>query len=145
MDEIRFGVERHTFTILAKCPRTGALGIAIATYSLGVGGYCNAQSVGARALGQYRECVSFYAKTDFVHLQTSLRANLGVANWRHLHGSPLNRGAFLVPSTPPIGKLPGWGTGDGSGGCGSPTHGPSGSSSATLNLAWNFGRGSLAL
>jgi uncharacterized Ntn-hydrolase superfamily protein len=42
MDEIRLGVERHTFTILAKCPRTGALGIAIATYSLGVGGYCPA-------------------------------------------------------------------------------------------------------
>ena len=42
MDEIRLGIERHTFTILAKCPRTGALGIAIATYSLGVGGYCPA-------------------------------------------------------------------------------------------------------
>ena len=42
MDEIRLGVERHTFTILAKCPSTGALGIAIATYSLGVGGYCPA-------------------------------------------------------------------------------------------------------
>lgn len=42
MDVIRLGVERHTFTILAKCPRTGALGIAMATYSLGVGGYCPA-------------------------------------------------------------------------------------------------------
>ena len=42
MDIIRLGVERHTFTILAKCPRTGALGIAMATYSLGVGGYCPA-------------------------------------------------------------------------------------------------------
>ena len=42
MDAIRLGVERHTFTILAKCPRTRALGIAMATYSLGVGGYCPA-------------------------------------------------------------------------------------------------------
>ncbi len=42
MEEIRLGAERHTFTILAKCPRTGALGIAMATYSLGVGGYCPA-------------------------------------------------------------------------------------------------------
>ena len=42
MDKIRLGVERHTFTILAKCPYTGALGVAIATYSLGVGGYCPA-------------------------------------------------------------------------------------------------------
>ena len=42
MGVIRLGAERHTFTILAKCPRTGALGIAMATYSLGVGGYCPA-------------------------------------------------------------------------------------------------------
>lgn len=42
MDELRLGVERHTFTILARCPRTGALGIGVATYSLGVGGYCPA-------------------------------------------------------------------------------------------------------
>ena len=29
-----------TYTILAKCPETNRLGVAIATYSLGVGGYC---------------------------------------------------------------------------------------------------------
>ena len=42
-----------------------------------------------------------------------------------------------------IKRLSGVGTGDGggvvSGSDGSPTHGPSGSSSATPNLAWNFG------
>jgi len=53
--------------------------------------------------------------------------------------APFIAGAFLVSATPPIGKLPGWGTGDGSGGCGSPTHGPSGSSLGTPNLAWNYG------
>ena len=42
MDDIRLGVERHTFTILARCPHSAALGVAIATYSLGVGGYCPA-------------------------------------------------------------------------------------------------------
>ncbi len=29
-----------TYTIIARCPRTARLGITIATYSLGVGGYC---------------------------------------------------------------------------------------------------------
>ena len=29
-----------TYTILAKCPETSRLGVGIATYSLGVGGYC---------------------------------------------------------------------------------------------------------
>lgn len=29
-----------TYTILAKCPETERLGVGIATYSLGVGGYC---------------------------------------------------------------------------------------------------------
>lgn len=29
-----------TYTIIARCPTTGQLGIAIATYSLAVGGYC---------------------------------------------------------------------------------------------------------
>lgn len=29
-----------TFTILGRCPRTARTGVAIATYSLGVGGYC---------------------------------------------------------------------------------------------------------
>ena len=42
MDDIRLGVERHTFTILARCQHSAALGVAIATYSLGVGGYCPA-------------------------------------------------------------------------------------------------------
>ena len=31
------GVEFHTFTVLARCPRTGRLGIATATRSLAVG------------------------------------------------------------------------------------------------------------
>ena len=30
----------HTFTVLGACKKTGQLGIGIATYSLGVGGYC---------------------------------------------------------------------------------------------------------
>jgi len=29
-----------TYTIVAKCPETQRLGVGIATYSLGVGGYC---------------------------------------------------------------------------------------------------------
>jgi len=29
-----------TYTVLARCPASGRLGVAIATYSLGVGGYC---------------------------------------------------------------------------------------------------------
>ena len=29
-----------TYTIIGRCPRTGRLGIGIATWSLGVGGYC---------------------------------------------------------------------------------------------------------
>ena len=36
----RLGVERHTYTILWRCPRTRRLGVGIATYSLTVGGYC---------------------------------------------------------------------------------------------------------
>jgi uncharacterized Ntn-hydrolase superfamily protein len=36
----RLGVERHTYTILGRCPRSGRLGVGIATYSLAVGGYC---------------------------------------------------------------------------------------------------------
>ncbi|MBT7977266.1 MAG: DUF1028 domain-containing protein, partial [Rhodospirillaceae bacterium] len=31
-----------TYTVLAHCPRSGQLGIGIATYSLAVGGYCPA-------------------------------------------------------------------------------------------------------
>ena len=57
--------------------------------------------------------------------------------------APSNEGAFLVSATSPIGKAPGWGTGDGSGvvaGTGANSNsGPSGSSSGTWNLAWNFG------
>ena len=34
------GTEHHTYTIIGRCPRTGRLGIGIATYSLAVGGYC---------------------------------------------------------------------------------------------------------
>ena len=30
----------HTYTIIGRCPRTLQLGIGLATYSLGVGGYC---------------------------------------------------------------------------------------------------------
>jgi len=30
-----------TYTILARCPRTGQMGLGIATYSIGVGLYCN--------------------------------------------------------------------------------------------------------
>ena len=42
--------------------------------------------------------------------------------------APSFEGAFLVPATPPIGKPPGWGTGDGGGvpigSDGSPNLGP---------------------
>ena len=31
-----------TYTVIARCDRTGQLGIGIATYSLAVGGYCPA-------------------------------------------------------------------------------------------------------
>ena len=31
-----------TYTVIARCGRTGQLGIGIATYSLAVGGYCPA-------------------------------------------------------------------------------------------------------
>ena len=48
--DLRIGVERNTFTILARCPRSGALGIGIATYSLGVGGYCPSIAAGAGVL-----------------------------------------------------------------------------------------------
>jgi uncharacterized Ntn-hydrolase superfamily protein len=30
----------HTYTIVGRCPRTFQFGVALATYSLGVGGYC---------------------------------------------------------------------------------------------------------
>ena len=73
--------------------------------------------------------------------------------------SPFNRGGFSRSSDTPIGKAPGVGYFKGMG-IGSrsgkvtvrgqrawlpsrlkgPTYGPSGSSSATPNLAWNFGR-----
>jgi uncharacterized Ntn-hydrolase superfamily protein len=36
----RLGPNRNTYTILGRCPRTGQLGVGIATYSLAVGGYC---------------------------------------------------------------------------------------------------------
>jgi uncharacterized Ntn-hydrolase superfamily protein len=38
-----------TYTLLARCPRTGALGVGIATYSLAVGSKCPAiaSNVGA--------------------------------------------------------------------------------------------------
>ena len=39
-----------TYTIIARCPRTARLGIAIATYSLGVGGYCPFVRTGVAAL-----------------------------------------------------------------------------------------------
>jgi len=53
--------------------------------------------------------------------------------------APSNEGAFLVSATPHIGKAP-VGEGVPTGGCGSPTHEPSGSSSGTWNLVWNCGR-----
>ena len=31
-----------TYTVIARCARTGQLGIGIATYWLAVGGYCSA-------------------------------------------------------------------------------------------------------
>ena len=56
--------------------------------------------------------------------------------------APSNEEAFLVSVTPPSGRYPGGVLG----GYGywqpereGPTHGPSGSSSGTPNLAWNFG------
>ena len=39
-----------TYTLIARCPRTGALGIGIATYSLAVGAKCPAISTGIGAL-----------------------------------------------------------------------------------------------
>ena len=39
-----------TYTLLAKCPRTGALGIGIATYSLAVGSKCPAIAAGVGAI-----------------------------------------------------------------------------------------------
>jgi uncharacterized Ntn-hydrolase superfamily protein len=36
----RTGETNVTYSILAKCPETNRLGVGIATYSLGVGGYC---------------------------------------------------------------------------------------------------------
>ena len=39
-----------TYTLLARCPRTGALGIGIATYSLAVGSKCPAIASGIGAL-----------------------------------------------------------------------------------------------
>jgi uncharacterized Ntn-hydrolase superfamily protein len=37
---LRAGVDHHTFTVVARCPDTGLLGVGVATYSLAVGGYC---------------------------------------------------------------------------------------------------------
>ena len=34
------GSELNTFTIIGRCPRSHQLGVALATYSLAVGGYC---------------------------------------------------------------------------------------------------------
>jgi uncharacterized Ntn-hydrolase superfamily protein len=39
-----------TFTIVGRCERTGQLGVGIATYSLGVGGYCPLVRTGVAAL-----------------------------------------------------------------------------------------------
>ncbi len=39
-----------TYTIVAKCPDTDALGVGIATYSLGVGGYCPFLARGSAAV-----------------------------------------------------------------------------------------------
>lgn len=39
-----------TYTIVARCPETEKLGIGIATYSLGVGGYCPFMARGVAAL-----------------------------------------------------------------------------------------------
>ena len=39
-----------TYTLLAKCSRTGAIGIGIATYSLAVGGKCPAIATGSGAI-----------------------------------------------------------------------------------------------
>ena len=39
-----------TYTIVARCPETNALGVGIATYSLGVGGYCPFLARGLAAL-----------------------------------------------------------------------------------------------
>ena len=57
--------------------------------------------------------------------------------------APSNEGAFLVSATPPSGSLgDGYFKGRGMliGPEGDPSLGPSGSSSGTWNLAWNFGR-----
>ncbi len=52
---LRRGIEWNTFTILARCPRSNALGVAIATYSLAVGSTCPAikSGVGAMASQAY--------------------------------------------------------------------------------------------
>ena len=39
-----------TYTVIARCARTGQLGIGIATYSLAVGGYCPAIRGGSGAV-----------------------------------------------------------------------------------------------
>lgn len=53
--KLYLGLETNTFTILAQCPRTSALGVAIATYSLAVGGTCPAveSQVGVMASQAY--------------------------------------------------------------------------------------------
>ena len=53
--KLYLGIETNTFTILARCPRTSALGVAIATYSLAVGGTCPAveSQVGVMASQAY--------------------------------------------------------------------------------------------
>lgn len=46
----RLGVERNTYTIIGRCKRTGQLGVAIATHSLAVGGYCPGVQTGVGAV-----------------------------------------------------------------------------------------------
>lgn len=47
---LRLGPERNTYTIIAYCPRTQRLGVAIATFSLAVGGYCPRVEAGVGAV-----------------------------------------------------------------------------------------------
>ncbi len=46
----RLGIERNTYTIIGRCPRTGQLGVGIATHSLAVGGYCPCVKAGIGAV-----------------------------------------------------------------------------------------------
>ena len=79
-----------------------------------------------------------------------MRKEFGVSNrngasWRFqpkMKEAPSFEGDFLVPATPPSGSHRGRGTGDGGGVFtgfgGGPSLAPSGSSSGTWNLVWNF-------